>query len=150
MQFLQLSSCRRAVLIVHLHIYNRLTLCQALERTFLSYIRTSNALASLSVAIYQLSRLSSPSSTSQSGSSPPSPPRILRLEKAATLLMMAGALLITLVGCGRFLVGQKKVEKGRCRIGGFEMGGVGAWLSVVSIAFLSCTSCDKRKRMRVH
>lgn len=99
----------------------------ALERTFLAYIRTSNALASLAVAIYQLSRMSSPAKSTQ-----PSTPRVLNLEKASTLFMMVGALVITVVGCSRFLVGQKRVEHGKCRTGGIDLGGVGGWMFVVS------------------
>lgn len=103
----------------------------ALERTFLAYIRTSNALASLSIAIYQLSRLSSPSKSSQ-----PSSPTVLTFEKVITILMICCALLLTIVGCGRFLMLQKKVEHGRWRIGGGEIWGVG-W-GFVMVSYLDC------------
>lgn len=102
----------------------------ALERTFLSYIRTANALASLSIAIYQLTRLSS-SSTSSTTS--PSSPHIYRFQKSVTLLMMSGAVLVTLTGFGRFLAGQKKVEKGKWKMSGFELVGVGGWFGFVSM-----------------
>lgn len=110
-------------------------LMTALERTFLAYIRTSNALASLSIAIFQLTRLSSSSSTSSPAS--PLPPGINRLQRAATLLMMLGAVIVTLVGCERFLIGQKMVEIGRCRGGGFDLVGVGGWFAVVSCFYVT-------------
>jgi hypothetical protein len=50
--------------------------------------------------------------------------------------MMIGAVIVTIVGCERFLVGQKMVEKGRCRGGGFDLVGVGGWFAVVSCFYI--------------
>jgi len=60
--------------------------------------------------------------------------------------MMIGAVIVTMVGCVRFLIGQKMVERGKCRGGGFDLVGVGSWFGIVRLVIFLLTqvmSADK-------
>jgi len=73
--------------------------------------------------MYQLSRLANPAAHA----------RILALDKAIIIMLIAGALLVTFIGSLRFFVGQKKVESGRMRAGGFDLWGIGGGFTIVEL-----------------
>ena len=88
----------------------------ALERTFLAYIRTSNAFVSLGVVIAQLFLLANVNRTTG-------------IVFAA--LVLAIAILMTVLACGRFFYQQKLMMHGRIRAGGWDVTLI--WVSTVGL-----------------
>ncbi|KAF1348964.1 hypothetical protein BDV97DRAFT_399503 [Delphinella strobiligena] len=102
----------------------------ALERTFLSYIRTAAAFALFGVSAAQLFRLDSDVDPSQVSS-------YYHLGRPVRAVAEVIAVIIVLIGAGRCWVQQQKLLRGYVRGGGWELfvfvGLAGALLLVVLI-----------------
>lgn len=95
----------------------------ALERTFLAWLRTSLAFASIGIAITQLFRLSNAGNLHQSGTDSSSPlddmqtagatERLRNLGKPLGTTFIAVAILILLVGFHRFVESQYWIIRGK-------------------------------------
>lgn len=88
-----------------------ITIFLALERTFLGYLRTSLALATLGVVVAQLSRLQN--------SNPAIRSYLLGIPFAATLV--AAAILVLVLGAVRFWRQQNAMLRGKVHSGGWEI-----------------------------
>jgi uncharacterized membrane protein YidH (DUF202 family) len=97
---------------------------QALERTFLAYIRTSTFIAMQGVLIAQLFRLQQPN-TKVHG---------LSFHAVGIPLSVAChfvAVLVTLIGAFRFWRQQNAISRGKVHAGGWDMNFVGIFLFIV-------------------
>lgn len=100
----------------------------ALERTFLSYIRTANALASFGVVIAQLFRL--PSTVDEVNS--PLVSRFFRLGRPFGAATEGLAIVVVLVGALRCWRQQQRILGGTVVGGGWEIWLVGGGCLAVS------------------
>jgi uncharacterized membrane protein YidH (DUF202 family) len=99
---------------------------QALERTFLAYIRTSTVIAMQGVLIAQLFRLQRPNTD------------VHRLSFHAVGIPLSVAchfvaVLVTLVGAFRFWRQQNAISRGKVHAGGWDMNSVGIFLFIVGV-----------------
>jgi uncharacterized membrane protein YidH (DUF202 family) len=88
----------------------------ALERTFLAYIRTSNAFVLLGVVIVQLFILADANRTT---------------GIVLAILILAIAILMTMLACARFFYQQKLLLRGRTTAGGWDV--ILIWASTVGL-----------------
>jgi uncharacterized membrane protein YidH (DUF202 family) len=88
----------------------------ALERTFLAYIRTSNAFVSLGVVIFQLFILADANQTT---------------GLVLTVCVFAVAILLVMLACARFFYQQKHLLRGRTTTGGWDINLI--WASTVGL-----------------
>ncbi|ODA82891.1 hypothetical protein RJ55_01400 [Drechmeria coniospora] len=79
----------------------------ALERTFLAWLRTSLAFASIGIAVTQLFRLNTSLSDGTSNST------LRRMGKPLGAAFLSISILTLLLGCRRYFVGQEWVMKGK-------------------------------------
>lgn len=106
-------------------LYPELTVIAALERTFLGHIRTSLALAFVSVIISQSYTLSPTLPT-------PDKFGILRAGKSLSSLFIMWAMVVALVGAVRTFRIQSLLLQGRTVAGGWDLVVEGAGIAVVS------------------
>lgn len=85
----------------------------ALERTYLSYLRTSLAFVNLGVAIQQLFRLQAGSDTLQNG--------FYKFGKPLAAVFICAGILICLKGGWRFYRQQSAMVRGKIIVSGWEL-----------------------------
>ena len=93
---------------------NSLTPTAANERTYLGYLRTAVALSVLGVTVAQLYRL-------QHAAAPDAAFGYFVLSKPVAGLFQGSALVVTLIGAGRFYRQQHAMAVGKVRAGGWEV-----------------------------
>ena len=93
----------------------------ALERTYLAYMRTSVALVSFGIVLLQLSILKN----------------VSRTTGVCLAAACSGAgFLVSLLGCCRYFIQQKTLERGRAKAGGWDMLVIGTLFFALVIAVL--------------
>lgn len=104
----------------------------ALERTFLSHLKTGIALATTSVVVSQSYILSHSTATRETDFQITSGPR--QIGKALSILLLFWAMVTTLIGAVRFLRMQDTLVKGDMKIaGGWEVHIEGVGVLVVCL-----------------
>lgn len=93
----------------------------ALERTYLAYVRTSVALVSFGIVLLQLFILHNVSRTTG-----------ICLAAACS----GAGFLVSLLGCWRYFVQQKTLERGRAKAGGWDILAIGTLFLALVIAVL--------------
>lgn len=107
---------------------------EALERTFLAYMRTAATFSIQGVLVAQLFRLQS----SKSSGAPGGPSSRLKFASVAVPLSVAYqtcAILVALLGAYRFWRQQNAIARGKVLSGGWEIHGIGFMTFVVSCFF---------------
>lgn len=100
----------------------------AVERTFLSYLRTSLALSMIGVTVAQLFRLNHA----------PTPSKIFGfyvLGRPLACICQGAAIYVLLLGAFRTWRSQNAIVRGKALSGGFEMVFLGAGLAVIILMF---------------
>ena len=93
----------------------------ALERTYLAYMRTSLALVSFGIVLLQLFILKN----------------VSRTTGVCLAAACSGAgVLVSLLGCCRYFIQQKTLERGRAKAGGWDMLAIGTLFFALVIAVL--------------
>ena len=108
----------------HSYLYFSLV---ALERTFLSYLRTSLALSMLAVVIAQLFRL-------QHSEAPSKTLGFFVLGIPLACVLIVAAMLVQVLGTIRFWRQQNAILRGKVHVGGWELNAIGVTVFTVRFA----------------